>query len=145
MYLAFESRWRGDFGRLPAYVFTSEGSLLNAELVSHSLASVYNEEPCHFHQYFVTLEVNARSETRGMWTTPMTGIIIIRQIFNDGRGEYVELWNRSDQTVDLSGWYFTDEQRNQTNIPLDTSIPANERLYIPPCAKTRPVFRICLQ
>ena len=130
VYLAFESRWRGDFGRLLAYVFTREGSLLNAELLSNSLASVYNEEPSHFHQYFVTLEVDARLETKGMWTTPMNGIIVIRQIFNDGRGEYVELWNRSDQTVDLSGWYFTDEQRNEINIPLHTLIPANERLYI---------------
>ena len=130
VYLAFETRWRGDFGRLLAYVFTSEGSLLNAELLSHGLASVYNEEPSHFHQYFVTLEVEARSETKGMWTTPMNGIIVIRQIFNDGRGEYVELWNRSDQTVDLSGWYFSDEQRNRINIPLDTSIPANGYLYI---------------
>ena len=130
VYLAFESRWRGDFGRLLAYVFTSEGSLLNAELLSLGLASVYNKEPCHFHQYFVTLEVDARSETRGMWTTPMTGIIIIRQIFNDGRGEYVELWNRSDQLINLSGWYLLDEQRNRIDFPLDTSIPANEHLYI---------------
>ena len=50
VYLAFESRWRGDFGRLLAYVFTSEGSLLNAELLSCGLASVYNKEPCHFHE-----------------------------------------------------------------------------------------------
>ena len=130
VYLAFESRWRGDFGRLLAYVFTSEGPLLNAEMLSRGLASVQNEEPCHFHQYFVTLDTNAGSETRGVWTTPMTGIIIIRQIFNDGRGEYVELWNRSDQLINLSGWYFTDEQRNRINIPLHTSIPANRYLYI---------------
>ena len=130
LYLAFESRWRGDFGRLLAYVFTTDGSLLNAELLSRGLASVYNKEPCHFHQYFVALEVAARTKTVGMWTTPITGIIIIRQIFNDGRGEYLELWNRSDQIIDLSEWYLRDEQSNQIDIPFETKIEANGSLYI---------------
>ena len=85
-------------------MFTDEESLLNADLLSSGLASVYVETPCYFHQYFVTLEVAARSESRRMWTTPMNSSIVIRQIFNDGRTEYVELWNRSDQTVNLSGW-----------------------------------------
>jgi endonuclease YncB( thermonuclease family) len=130
VYLAFESRWRGSFGRILAYVFTNEKSLLNADLLSSGLASVYVETPCYFHQYFVTLEVAARSESRGMWTTPMNSSIVIRQIFNDGRSEYVELWNRSDQTVDLSGWYLLDDQRNRIDIPLDTSIPTKGRFYI---------------
>ena len=50
VYLAFETRWRGSFRRLLAYVFTSEGSLLNTELLSRGLASVYNETPCYFHR-----------------------------------------------------------------------------------------------
>ena len=129
VYLAFESNWRGSFGRLLAYVFTVEGILLNTELLSRGLASVYNDTPCHFHQYFVTLEVAARLEKRGMWTTPLS-YIVIWQIFNDGRAEYVELWNRTDQAIDLSGWYLLDEQENRIDLPLDTSIQANERLQV---------------
>ena len=130
VYLAFESRWRGSFGRLLAYVFTSEGSLLNTELLSRGFASVYNDTPCYFHQYFVAIEVVARSESQGMWTTPMTGNIIIRQVYNEGRAEYVELWNRSAQTINISDWYLLDNQQNRIEIPLDTSISGNERLLV---------------
>ena len=129
VYLAFESKWRGSFGRLLAYVFTVEGLLINTELLSRGLASVYIQTPSHFHQDFIAIEVTARLETRGMWTTAM-GDIVIRQIFNDGQTEYVELWNRTDQTIDLSGWYLLDLQRNRIDLPHDTSIQANERLQV---------------
>ncbi len=138
VYLAFESKWRGSFGRLLAYVFTNDGRLLNGELLSHGLASVYHETPCYFHQEFVSLEVAARLEAIGMWTTQMSGDVVIRQVFNEGRTEYVELWNRSDRTVDLSGWYLSDEQENRIDIPTHTSISRNERFYVLSGAGTTP-------
>ena len=84
----------------------------------------------YFHQSFVAIKVVARSESRVMWTTPMTGNIVIRQVYNEGRAEYVELWNRSAQTVNISDWYLLDNQQNRIEIPLDTSIPGNERLLV---------------
>ena len=59
-----------------------------------------------------------------------TGDIVIRQVFNEGRVEYVELWNRSGKNVDLSEWYLMDEQRNRIVIPPGTEIPENENLYV---------------
>lgn len=130
VYVAFESKWRGSFGRLLGYVFTDDGRLLNGELLSHGLASVYHETPCHFHQEFVSLEAAARSEAVGMWTTQMSRDVVIRQVFNEGRAEYVELWNPSDRTVDLSGWYLSDAQENRIAIPTGTSIPPDELFYV---------------
>ena len=112
--------------------------MLNADLLSRGLASVHHETPCYFHQDFVTLEFTARCESSGMWTTPMSGNVVIRQVFNEGRTEYVELWNRSEQLVDLSGWYLLDEQQNRIDIPLDTPIPANGRLHVLSGAETTP-------
>jgi endonuclease YncB( thermonuclease family) len=130
VYLAFESKWRGSFGRLLAYVFTGSGSLVNAELLSHGLASVYSKAPCHFHQYFLSLEVSARLASLGMWSSEQITDIVIRQVFNEGRTEYVEIWNSTGQTVTLSGWYILDEGHNRIDIPPDTSIPANGILHI---------------
>ena len=138
VYLAFDSKWRGSFGRLLAYVFNSQGLLLNAELLSSGLATLYSGEPCHFHQYFVTLEVAARTESKGMWTAPIDAEVVIRQIFNDGRTEYVELWNCSTGEINLSGWYLLDERQNRIDIPLSTSIQAKELFYVLSGADTPP-------
>jgi hypothetical protein len=38
--------------------------------------------------------------------------------------------NRTDQTVDISGWYLSDKQQNRIDLPQDTSIRANEHLQV---------------
>lgn len=53
----------------------------------------------------------------------------------DNTGEYddwIELYNNSNITVDLSGWYITDKADNldKYDIPIGTSIAANDYLII---------------
>lgn len=129
-YLAFESKWRDSFGRLLAYVFAEDGSLINAGLLSEGLASVYSRDPCFFHNYFVTLELEARCSQRGMWAHISCTDIVIRQVFNQGRREYVELLNMTNQLIDLSDWYFLDEQNNRIGIPTESSIAPSSLFYI---------------
>ena len=130
VYLAFESRWCGDFGRVLAYVFCDDGVLLNAELLSRGLAKVYDKQPCYFHEHLKSLELAARMGSIGIWSSGVITDIIIQDICNDGRSEYVALWNTTGHSISLSGWYLQDEQSNRIDIPPGTLIAANEMLYV---------------
>lgn len=69
------------------------------------------------HAQVVINEVSASN-----WTGPTDG-------FGE-REDWIELYNTTAAAVDLSGWYLSDSQNNNTKyqIPPGTSIPANGRL-----------------
>lgn len=127
-YLAFETRWRDGFGRLLAYVFSEEGELINRLLLSDGLAVIYASPPCHFHVSFVQAVADASRDNRGMWSTRQ-GVTIL-QIVNDGKKEFVELWNTSDGPIDISGWRLRDEANNVVSIDAGIIIKAHSVLYI---------------
>lgn len=58
-----------------------------------------------------------------------------RSVLTDGEGEYndwIELWNRSAETIDLSGWHLTDDSTdpNQWKFPEGITIGAGEFLVV---------------
>ncbi len=48
----------------------------------------------------------------------------------DGEGEWVELYNPTDQTVDLSGWYLDDEEGASAPFKIPEKITLNAKSYL---------------
>lgn len=120
--LVSDSSDRDQFGRLLRYV-ESEGSFVNEELVRRGLALARAYPPDTGRQSeLAAAQAEAESEQRGLWSPdacgPATGSILdISKINADPPGndverlndEWVEITNRSSETLDLSGWIVRDE------------------------------------
>ncbi|MEZ4922355.1 MAG: CotH kinase family protein [Crocinitomicaceae bacterium] len=53
------------------------------------------------------------------------------QLDGDSCGDWVELYNRSDKEIDISGWTFTERgYKNGWELPQDTRLPANGYLVL---------------
>ena len=119
VYLAFDFRRRDRFDRLLAYVYLSDGTLLNAALMSEGLARIYRgDDSIHFFAQFERLEADARRQRSGVWTDHAGGILIVT-ISNAGSNEHVLLRNDSAAAVDLSGWRIEDDDGNVLEIRDD--------------------------
>jgi micrococcal nuclease len=60
---------QGDrYGRTLAYVYLSDGSLLNQEIIRHGLGRVYLGSAFERRQQFLSLEAEARRAKRGIWS-----------------------------------------------------------------------------
>lgn len=115
--VAVERGLRDQFGRLLAYLYLPDGSLLNGELLDRGLASVYRQIPSYFHGYFLDLESAARSAGVGIWAgASVSDGVVIGTIFNEGRREYVELENRGRTAVDLAGYVLADDDGNRLEL-----------------------------
>jgi micrococcal nuclease len=60
-------RERDDYGRLLAFVYLPDGSLLNRLLVEKGLAAVYRRFDFPYRESFLEAEQKAREEGKGLW------------------------------------------------------------------------------
>lgn len=68
VHLAFEAHnLRDRYNRLLAYVFLSDGTLFNAELVTEGYAQVRNPVPFRYYEEFKRYEREARETGMGLW------------------------------------------------------------------------------
>ena len=66
--LEFDVQERDKYGRLLAYVYLEDGTLVNAELVKHGYARVATYPPnVKYQALFLKLEREARENKRGLW------------------------------------------------------------------------------
>ena len=69
VHLEFEAtRQYGDYGRLLAYVFLSDGTFFNAELVKQGYASVFGRDRFQYYKEFRRYELEARKGGVGIWS-----------------------------------------------------------------------------
>ena len=66
--LEFDVQERDKYGRLLAYVYLEDGTLVNAELVKHGYARVATYPPnVKYQDLFLKLEREAKENNRGLW------------------------------------------------------------------------------
>lgn len=66
--LEFEERRHDDYGRLLAYVFLEDGTLLNEEIIRQGYGTAYTRFPFKYRDAFRHLEQEARQNNRGLWS-----------------------------------------------------------------------------
>jgi micrococcal nuclease len=67
VYLAFDWDLRDRYGRLLAYVYTSNGECFNAALIREGYAYAYTRYAFQFMDEFRVLEQEAKARKRGLW------------------------------------------------------------------------------
>ncbi|MCB9638706.1 MAG: thermonuclease family protein [Myxococcales bacterium] len=65
-----KGRQRGVYGRLLAYLFTTNGRMFNAQMVKEGYAFAMTRYPHTYMERFVRLEQEAKAARRGMWANP---------------------------------------------------------------------------
>ncbi|HVO85253.1 MAG TPA: thermonuclease family protein [Syntrophobacteria bacterium] len=69
--LEFEREREDDYGRLLAYVFLEDGTLVNRELVRQGLAYLYaKQRPLRYWDRLLDAQRQAMKEQRGLWSLP---------------------------------------------------------------------------
>ena len=124
-------------GRLLAYVWVGD-TFVNLELVRQGYANAYTVPPnVRYAGAFVQAEQEAREAERGLWVRADVPVRITALRY-DGpgsdrvapNGEWVELTNRGDRPVDLSGYMLKDEGLHlYTFGPVTLAPGATVRVY----------------
>ncbi len=65
--LEYDEDTRDTYGRTLAYVYLSDGTLLNAEIIRQGYGFAYTRFPFRYQAQFVRLEREAREGGRGLW------------------------------------------------------------------------------
>jgi len=65
--LQFDLQRRDEFGRYRAYVLTSDGTMINTEIIKRGYCRVDRGRPLMYLDDFRALEAQARKERRGIW------------------------------------------------------------------------------
>ena len=131
VYLAFDFRRRDQFDRLLAFVYLPDGTLLNADLIEHGLATVYRRDDLmYFLAQFEDLEREARSRQLGVWQGRAGAGVIIVDIGNQSRDEHVLLRNDGSAAVDISGWRICDDDGDVLVIPSRVVLAPGETLAV---------------
>jgi len=65
--LKYDEDTRDKYGRTLAYVYLSDGTLLNAEIIRQGYGFAYTRFPFRYQAQFVRLEREAREGGRGLW------------------------------------------------------------------------------
>ena len=69
--LEFERERQDDYGRLLAYVFLEDGTLVNSELVRQGLAYLCpKQRPLRYWDRLLEAQRQAMKEQRGLWSLP---------------------------------------------------------------------------
>lgn len=133
---------RGYYGRLLAYVITTDGENYNYQLIEQGFARVY-EGPFTQESRFLDGENAAQAANSGVWrcqqvttTTTTTssagGSGFSVSVHEDARGdeydnlddEYVTLTNGGTTAVDLSGWTIEDAANHAYTVPGGVTLDA---------------------
>jgi micrococcal nuclease len=131
VYLAFDFRRRDRYDRLLAFVYLPDGTLLNADLIEHGLATVYRRDDLmYFLAQFEDLEREARSRQLGVWLGRAGAGVIIVDIGNQSRDEHVLLRNDGSAAVDISGWRICDDDGDVLVIPSRVVLAPGETLAV---------------
>ena len=125
------------YGRLLAYVWVGD-ALVNLELVRQGYANAYTIPPNVRHtDTFARAEQEAREAERGMWT-PADVSVHITALHYDGpgsdrvapNGEWVELTNEGDTSVDMRGYTLRDAGLHTYTFGAVVLLPgATVRIY----------------
>lgn len=65
--LEYDKEKRGKYGRLLAYIYLMDGTLVNAEIIKQGYGFAYTKYPFKFIDSFVSLEKEAENKKRGYW------------------------------------------------------------------------------
>lgn len=104
------------YGRLLRYVYLLDGTFVNGVLVEQGFAESLAYPPdTKYQAYFDQLQVHAQELLLGLWSiyqnVGQNSPIEITQV--NKKDEYVQLTNRSDQPIDLTGWILRSDRGNQ--------------------------------
>jgi endonuclease YncB( thermonuclease family) len=124
------------FGRLLRYVYLSDGTFVNAELLRRGYAQAVTFPPDVSHaEEFADLQTEAAAAGLGLWAdsalapqataTQRAGapaVVTITNIHADGSGdgepdEWVEIRNDGSQPLQLEGWRLADEAEHTFEFP----------------------------
>lgn len=140
VYLAFDFRRRDRFDRLLAYVYLTDGTLLNARLIECGHAQPYRGELSHFSTLFEQLAAGRRPDDCPNAAVPgppdaavspsAAGAVAIETIANRSRHEHVVLRNNTTEAIDVSGWWIKDDDGSGLLIPPIEALPPNGILAI---------------
>ncbi len=105
------SQTKDMYGRTLAVVICNS-EVFNTKLLANGLATrCFIKNDCLNFSEWETIEVEARKQGLGLWTNIWGKGIVINElqpnpIGTDSLGEFVELYNTTDQLIDLSKWSF---------------------------------------
>lgn len=125
------------YGRTLAYVWT-DGVMVNLEMVRRGFANAFTVPPnVRYAEEFRQAEEEAREAGRGLWARSPTRLKITRieadapgDDTQNPNGEWVEITNQSDQTVQMQGYTLKDEANHIYTFGNFTVQPGAEfRLY----------------
>ena len=72
MKLKYDVQRRDKYGRLLAYVYLMNGTLLNAEIIKQGYGHAYTRFPFKYKEEFKQYEKEAREAKRGLWADKPT-------------------------------------------------------------------------
>lgn len=65
--LEYDREKRGKYGRLLAYIYLLDGTLVNAEIIKQGYGLAYTKYPFKYKDRFISLEKEAEKNRRGYW------------------------------------------------------------------------------
>ena len=89
VYIEFDNLagFRGYYGRLLAYVYLQDGTDFNAELLKQGYARAYTEGSFRKESYYVSLENEAKSSKKGLWSCKSEQAKIV--VYSTPSGAYI--------------------------------------------------------
>jgi endonuclease YncB( thermonuclease family) len=128
---------RDRYGRVPAYVYTEDGTMFNAKLIAEGYGQAATFLPnVRWVDFFESLQKNARDLSRGLWSgvdsSPKSvsiGDIAITEV--DAVGEKVTITNYGSTDINLRGWKLLSVTGAQTyNFKDDYDLKAGTSLTL---------------
>jgi micrococcal nuclease len=137
--LEFDVQTKDQYGRTLAYVWIGD-TMVNLELICRGYANIYTSPPnLKYADLFLEAEREAREARRGLWarSKDFQGIIKIVNINADApgndnenkNGEWVEIKNQSQNSVNIKGWTLEDEANHIYTFP-DFSLAPGKSVFI---------------
>lgn len=125
--LEFDVEETDQYRRTLAYVWVDD-TLINEAIIAEGYANSFTFPPnVKYQERFTTAERSAREAGRGLWQQGVRGIEIIA-VNADApgsdnenlNGEWVELRNTNNRSINLGGFTLKDEARNTLSFPSFT-------------------------
>jgi micrococcal nuclease len=117
--LEFDQQRRDRYGRLLAYVFLPDGSLLNEQLLQTGLAFfLYRKPNLRYEKRLLKAQQNAMRARRGLW-----------QKWKEKKGQYIG--NKKSRRVHLATCPYGETIKSKNRIPFSTKWEAFYAGYAP--------------